>query len=376
MIYATIFFFLFLLIFYLRFLRGVYSGLRSLRPEPLKEIDDFVSVIVPFRNEAENLEKCYRSLTKQNYDDGKYEIIFVNDSSEDDSLNILTRINESPNVKIISREDDGTKRGHKKKAVEAGIKAARGEIIVLTDADCLHGKDWLNYLLSNFDEKTAFVSGPVEIVPNGKLFGELQRLEFAGLVLTGAGLIGKGAPAICNAANLAFKKSVFFEVGGYEGLMELSSGDDELLMQKIASQGKYEIKFSADKESIVKTDAKKNLSDFLEQRKRWASKGLFYKNKKLVFELILIFLFYAALPFQLIYGLFFEKIFLISFFFSFTMKIIFERKILSYGKKRLFPSMPTKLIILAEIVQPFYILFSSIAGLFGNYKWKNRKVAR
>ncbi|NOX17681.1 MAG: glycosyltransferase [Chlorobi bacterium] len=376
MIYATLLLFIFLLIFYLRFLSGVYSGLRSLLPAEIKSINEFVTIVVPFRNEAENIVTCYKSLTAQNYDKEKYEIIFVNDFSEDNSLEVLLKANDASNVKIISREDDKTKRGHKKKAVEAGISAARGEIIVLTDADCVHGKDWLRHLLSNFDDKTAFVSGPVEIDSGGTLFGKLQKLEFAGLVLTGAGLIGKGAPAICNAANLAFKKSVFFEVGGYEGLMNLSSGDDELLMQKIASQGKYEIRFSADKESIVKTDAKKNLSDFLEQRKRWASKGLFYKNKKLVFELILIFLFYAGLLFQLIYGIFFENIFLVSFILSFLMKIIFEYKILSYGGKTLFPSLPLRLLLIAEIVQPIYIVVSSVSGLFGNYAWKNRKVAR
>ncbi len=376
MIYAALMVFIFLLIFYLRFIYGVYSGLHSLFPAEAKSINEFVTIVVPFRNEAENIVTCYESLTTQNYDKKKYEIIFVNDFSEDNSLEVLSKANDASNVKIISRENDKTMRGHKKKAVEAGISAARGEIIVLTDADCVHEKDWLQHLLSNFDDKTAFVSGPVEIDSGGTLFGSLQKLEFAGLVLTGAGLIGKGAPAICNAANLAFKKSVFFEVGGYEGLMNLSSGDDELLMQKIASQGKYEIKFSADKESIVKTEAKKNLSDFLEQRKRWASKGLFYKNKKLVFELILIFLFYAALLFQLIYGLFFEPVFLLSFFASFVLKFIFEYKILSLGKRILFPSLPLKLLLAAEIVQPVYIVVSSLSGLFGNYTWKNRKVAR
>ncbi|MDP2363743.1 MAG: glycosyltransferase, partial [Ignavibacteria bacterium] len=289
---------------YVIFLSKIYSGLSKLTNNASGQIpEEFVSIIVPFRNEEKNIVNTFNCLTSQNYPAKKFEIVFVNDSSNDQSLQLLEKLPRKENVFIYSVPKDYSVNAHKKRAIRFGIEKSKGEIIVTTDADCVHTKDWLKSLLKFMDEKTGFVSGPVEFNSNSNLFSEMQRLEFAGLVITGAGLIGSGNPIICNAANIAYRKKVFEEVGGFTYQMSLSSGDDELLMQKIHRDTDYNIKFALDKNAIVSTEANPSIKDFYHQRKRWASKGLFYGDHLLLIKLVLIFLFYLSLIIQPIFGI-------------------------------------------------------------------------
>jgi cellulose synthase/poly-beta-1,6-N-acetylglucosamine synthase-like glycosyltransferase len=368
---------IFLLLHYSLFLAKIYYGLKNLsNVEEAKILDEYISIIVPFRNEAANIERTYKNLINQNYPSDKYEIIFVNDSSEDDSLKILESLSTKENVKIFSVPEDFSTYAHKKRAVRFGIEKSKGEIIVTTDADCIHKSDWLINLLKYFDEQTGFVSGPVEFLSQENLFVKIQRLEFAGLVITGAGLIGASNPIICNAANIAYRKIVFNEVGGFNYQMSLSSGDDELLMQKINCDTSYKIKFAADKNAMVSTEANQSIKQFFNQRKRWASKGLFYNDKFLIIRLVLIYLFYLSLFIQPLLALFISKIFLYTFVISFFVKILLEYLILKFGIKLLFNSEILKPFIISELFQIPYIIVSAIAGIFGNFEWKGRLIKR
>ncbi len=372
-----IIFFIFLLLHYLLFLYEVYSGLNKLKTAKTINIPSgFVSVIIPFRNESENILKSYNSLSNQNYPKDNFEIIFVNDFSTDDSYKKLSDAISSSHIKVISVPDDYSVNAHKKRAIRFGIENSIGEFIVTTDADCIHSPDWLRTLLSFFDNNTGFVSGPVEFEEGKSLFSKLQKLEFAGLVITGAGLIGAGKPIICNAANIAYRKKVYEEVGGFTYQMNLSSGDDELLMQKINKDTKYKVKFANHRNAIVRTSANKTISEFYQQRKRWASKGLFYKDKILILKLILIYLFYLSFPTQLLLGMFYSNIFMMTFLLFIILKILFEFFVLKNGVKLLFNKKILNVFLLAEIVQIPYIIIAGISGVFGNYIWKNRKINR
>lgn len=371
-----IFVFLFLLLHYCFFLFKVYTGLNRLSNEPEKTLNEFISIIVPFRNEEKNIERTYVNLTAQNYPTNKYEIIFVNDSSEDKSLELLKSLPEKRSVKTLSVPDKFSSNAHKKRAIRFGIENSKGDIIVTTDADCVHQKDWLKNLLKFFDDQTGFVSGPVEFLPQKNLFGKIQRLEFSSLVITGAGLIGSNYPTICNAANLAYRKSVYEEVQGFEHQMDLSSGDDELLMQKIKKDTNYKIKFAAEKNSIVFTDANSTLKEFFFQRKRWASKGLFYSDKNLIVKLILIYLFYLGISLQLIFSLIISSLFLVSLLISILIKSSFEYLVLYRGKRILSDKKILNVFLITEFFQIPYILIAGIAGVFGNYKWKGRTLKR
>ena len=369
--------FTFLVIYYIYFLSNIHKGLSNLKQvNEDKIVSEYVSIIIPFRNEENNLLKNLKSLEQQNYPEDKYEIIYVNDLSTDNSVEILERSKKNNNIKIISVPDNFSPNAHKKRAIRYGIEHAKGEIIVTTDADCTYNKDWLRALLKYMDDQTAFISGPVEFEDSKKLFDRLQRTEFAGLVISGAGLIGINRPAICNAANIAYRKEAFEKVNGFEDQLKLSSGDDELLMQKIWKETDYKIKFCPDKKAVVKTTPNRSLNEFYQQRKRWASKGLFYADKLLILKLILIFLFYLSLLIQLILGVFLSVKFLILFIISLLLKAFFEYLVLKKGTVLLFDKKLLNLFIFAEILHIPYIIISGISGIFGNFTWKERKVSR
>lgn len=369
--------FLLLLIHYIFFLSKIYFGLSKLRNKVSEKIpEEFVSIIVPFRNEEKNIIKTYTSLTSQNYPQKKFEIIFVNDSSVDNSLRLLDNLPKKINVFIYSVPKDYSANAHKKRAIRFGIEKSKGEIIVTTDADCIHKKDWLQNLLKFMDEKTGFISGPVEFIADSNLFTSMQRIEFAGLVISGAGLIGSENPIICNAANIAYRKKAFNEVGGFTYQMSLSSGDDELLMQKIHRDTDYQIKFALDKNAIVLTESNLTLRDFYHQRKRWASKGLFYGDSLLLIKLVLIFSFYLSLLIQPILGFVLSTKFFLTFIFSFLIKLSSEYIILKKGTKLLFDSSILKPFLITELLQVPYILISGFMGMFGNLVWKDRKIRR
>ncbi len=375
----NIFFTIFLLLafYYGFFLIKIYLGLNKLPQSLVNNIpSEFISIIVPFRNEAKNILTTLSNLSNQNYPPGKYEIIFVDDSSTDNSLHLLENAIRKENVSVFSVPREYSINAHKKRAIRFGIEKSRGEIIVTTDADCIHSKDWLKNLLKFMDGETGFISGPVEFIESSNYFGKMQRLEFAGLVITGAGLIGTGKPIICNAANIAYRKKAFLDVGGFTYQMSLSSGDDELLMQKIHRDTGYKIKFALDKNAIVLTTANPTLKDFYHQRKRWASKGLFYGDNLLLLKLIIIFLFYLSLIIQPLLGFILSVKFFLTFFFSVLVKISIEYLVLKKGIGLLFDLKMIKPFFITETLQIPYILVSGFMGMFGNFVWKDRKIRR
>ncbi|MCH7964886.1 MAG: glycosyltransferase [Bacteroidetes bacterium] len=362
---------------YLFFLFSILMGLRNLKPtQPNQNPKELVSIIIPFRNESENIISNFKSIIGQNFPKEKYEVIYVDDSSTDNSFKILNEFPKPKNIKVLSLPKDYSPNAHKKRAIRYGIENSAGEIIITTDADCVYAENWLSSMLSNIDDETGFISGPVEFLDDDGMFSKLQKLEFAGLVIVGAGLIGIGKPTICNAANIAYRKKTYEEVNGFYDQMDLSSGDDELLMQKIAKDTKYKVKFSLLTESIVKTTASKNINEFYHQRKRWASKGLFYKNIRLIITLILIYLFYLGLVIQPFLILFITSSFAYTFGLSLVIKLVLEYLILFKGKNILFPKLSLKPFIFAEFLQVPYIIIAGFSGMFGNLEWKERKIKR
>ncbi|MCP5063649.1 MAG: glycosyltransferase [Ignavibacteriae bacterium] len=369
--------FAFLLLNYLLFLSSILKGLKIVsKNKNISNDKYFVSVIIPFRNEENNLIKSLESLTSQDYADDNFEVIYVDDNSDDNSVKILEEKNNLSNIRIIKSPVSLDERGHKKKALKYAIESCKGEIIITTDADCVHNKTWLSTMVNMFDKETGFVSGPVEFISNKTLFSELQKIEFSSLILVGAGLIGVKQPIICNAANLGFRKAVFDEVGGYDDNLNISSGDDEFLMQKISHQTNYKVKFCSDKNAISFTYPNKSIDEFYQQRKRWASKGLYYVQRTTVAKLVLIFFFYIGLITQLFLGVFSDIIFLYSLKICFILKIIFEYLIVVREGKKLFGKHKIFHFIIAEFIHIPYILVAGISGIFGNYKWKGREIER
>lgn len=369
--------FIILLLNYLSFLYKVRKGIKIVKNSQKQyKNDEFVSVIIPFRNEEKVLLKSIKSLENQTESKSNYEVIYVDDNSNDDSVNLIRNNISCENIRVINSDNKSHERGHKKQAIKIGIENAKGDIIITTDADCVHGTKWLQTMKNSFDDNTGFVSGPVEFLSKNNVFDELQKVEFKGLILTGAGLIGISEPIICNAANLGFRKSAFYMVNGYNDNFNLSSGDDEFLMQKIFYDTNYKVKFCFMKDAISYTQPNASLKDFYFQRKRWASKSLYYVKRITSLRLLFIFLFYFGLLIQLLIAILYSWYFSLTFIFSFFFKIIVEYLIINIDSSYIFEKTRFNYFLLAEIFHVPYIIISSISGLFGNYIWKDRKIKR
>jgi cellulose synthase/poly-beta-1,6-N-acetylglucosamine synthase-like glycosyltransferase len=174
---------------------------------------------------------------------------------------------------------------------------------------------------------------------------------------------------------MGFRKKVFYEIGGYEDLKKFSSGDDELLMQKIFKLTSYKIKFCFDPDALVNTNPSRGLREFFRQRGRWASKGLFYDNKLLVIRLILIYLFFLSIPLFLIASIWGGILYLFLFLYSILAKMIIDYSVMRKGVD-LYGRDSLRFFLPAQIFHIPYILYSAFRGLFGNFSWKGRRVKR
>jgi cellulose synthase/poly-beta-1,6-N-acetylglucosamine synthase-like glycosyltransferase len=335
--------------------------------------NEFVSVIIPFRNESENILTSLESMRNLNYSSDKFEVIYVNDKSDDNSLNILTNALNKGNIKVISVPEDYLSDESKIRAVKFGIDNSNGKIIVTTDCDCTHNSNWLTSMVNCFDQNTGFIAGPVDFVDNNSIFKKLQKLEFAGLVLSGAGLIGIKKPIICNSANLAFRKDVYEKIGGFKVDKGLSYSADEYLMIDIHNSSGWKIKFTWNNDAIVKTKAKNSLKDFFHQRQRWANKDWKLFGRGILLHLVIVYLFFTSLVFQFAAGFMISELFFYSLLISLVIKLISEYQILRYGINFLFDKKLLWLLPLAEVLHIPYILISGISGIL---KISNRKNGR
>ncbi|RZL39816.1 MAG: glycosyltransferase, partial [Pedobacter sp.] len=241
-----------------------------------------VSIIVAARDEELNISKTIDDLIAQNYPDNLTEIIIIDDHSTDKTAEIVLSYADK-NVKLIKLNEDRALNSYKKKAIQTAIGTCSGDLIITTDADCRMGENWLATIVELYEEKDyKMISSPVAYFQEKNLFERLQSLEFLYLIGLGASTIGNKSPSTCNGANLAYEKNTFYEVGGFQGIDDLASGDDELLLHKIAAKYPDKIGFLKNREAIVYTHAKENLSSFIQQRKRWASKSTRYKNKAII----------------------------------------------------------------------------------------------
>jgi cellulose synthase/poly-beta-1,6-N-acetylglucosamine synthase-like glycosyltransferase len=362
---------------YFLFLNSIKNGLDKLNPVRNNSIiQKTITIIIVFRNEGHNILNLINSLNKLEYDQYKLEIIFVDDHSTDQSVSIIKENIELKKYKIIELNRVENSTSYKKHAITQAINSSSGEIILMTDADCIVPPKWIKSTLSVFNDETAIVSGPVTFIEETTFFEKFQKLEFAGLNLVGAGLIGIKRPKIASAANFAIRKKVFFEINGYKGIDGLASGDDELLMQKVDKNTDYRIIYNKSVDAVVKTKGNSTFNEFSQQRIRWASKGLFYNDRKFILQLILIALFYISLPLLLLLGIIDSILYFLVFIFAFIIKMLPEYLVLRYGKKFLFDKSLLKLFLPAQFIQIPYIIFASIMGNFGNYYWKGRKIKR
>lgn len=255
-----------------------------------------VAVLLAARNEAENVADCLRCLVAQDYPKALLEIWIVDDYSEDATPQILAEWAANYSQVHSFSLAHLRKPAGKKSAMEQAILHSRSELIVTTDADCQMGPQWLSQLVGVYEEKQArFLAAPVCFHQCQTAFERWQALDFAGMMgITAAGIRGRYM-YMCNGANLAYPRHLFEAVGGFEGNKHLASGDDMLLLQKIAQQSQAGIHFVKSRAAVVYTKAKPTWNGFVEQRVRWASKSSAYEQQGVNLQLALVWLFMLSL---------------------------------------------------------------------------------
>jgi cellulose synthase/poly-beta-1,6-N-acetylglucosamine synthase-like glycosyltransferase len=329
-----------------------------------------ISVIIPARNEEENIGVLLHSLQKQNYPAALFEVIVVDDHSDDKTAEIAAAF---PFVKVVKLQA-GPVNSYKKKAIETGIGAATGELIVTTDADCIVPETWLSTMAAfKKTTKAVFIAAPVMLVYKNNFLQIFQALDF--LVLQGitAASVQKKIHNMCNGANLAYERKIFYEVNGFSQIDHIASGDDMLLMQKMYTHQPGKICYMLAREAIVKTTAQPTWKSFFNQRIRWASKATHYNDIKIFSALFLVYFFNFSLLVLLITGCFYTYL-LPAFIILLAVKIIIEYSFIYpvavfYERKQLL-----KWFILFQPVHILYTVIAGWLGLFGRFEWKGRKV--
>ncbi len=329
-----------------------------------------ISVIIAARNEEENIGNLLASIDAQTYPKQLFEVIVVDDHSTDNTTGVVKNFEF---VKQIQLQADHIN-SFKKKAIETGIAAASGDIIVTTDADCVVPNNWLKTIAAFKKETGAvFIAAPVAMENKQTLLQAFQSLDF--LVLQGitAASVKKRIHNMCNGANLAYERKIFFEVNGFTGIDHIASGDDMLLMQKIAQRFPGKISYLLSKEAIVTTQAAKTWKEFFSQRIRWASKATNYNDWKIFSALFLVYFFNCSLLALFTAGFWKHNLWwglIVILFIKTLIEFIFLIPVGSFYNKQ-------HLLKLFPLFQPLHIVYTVIAGwfgVFGRFEWKGRRV--
>lgn len=336
-----------------------------------------ISVIIPVRNEASRIEKLLGAIAEQNFPRSLFEVIIVDDHSEDNSKAIVNGLGSPFLLKYIALSEieilSGKKLTGKKQAISQGVLNANGEIMVTTDADCFMDKGWLQSIYNYFERYNAqMVVGAVTFEKEKTFFDKIQTLEFAALIGTGAVALKIGKPNMCNGANLAFTKKAFEEVKGYEGNEHIPSGDDEFLLQKIYACYPKAVHFNSSKEGLVYTNPAKNLHTFTNQRRRWSGKWKLHNSLSIKILAFFIFLVHSSLIASLVAAVgeaIASYIFISGILVKAFVEYVFIKKILDRFEKPFF----LKQFVVLQCLYSFYVIVFGILANFGSFYWKGRK---
>jgi len=254
------------------------SGLKK-----LKEPNDIgkkptVSVIVAARNEEDNIENCLISLAAQNYPNKYFNTYIINDRSDDDTEKIISKfVSNHSNFHLITVNKVPPKTSPKKNALQMGIDASDGAVILTTDADCTPPNGWISGMVKYYNnDSVGFVAGysPINVGERGLKRG-FSHLDSLSLAAVSAGSIGNNYPLTGTGRNLSYRRASFESINGFDGLWQFMSGDDDLLLHKAHHNG-ISVRYSISPSTFVKSNSYDSMVEISNQRRRHASKGIHY----------------------------------------------------------------------------------------------------
>ncbi|MCK0114576.1 glycosyltransferase family 2 protein [Gelidibacter sp. F63206] len=333
------------------------------------------SVIIPFRNEEKMLPALLASIAALNYPKDYFEIIFVDDDSEDLSvhlINSILTIPESTPMDFRVIKNIIISNSPKKDAINLAISKAKYDWIVTTDADCVLPKYWLE----SFDEfiqeqQPDFIVAPITYANCKGFLHNFQLLDVLSLQGATIGGFGIKKPFLCNGANLAYKKELFKILNGFQGNSEIASGDDVFLLEKATAQNASKVHYLKCQEAIVYTSALNSWADLIQQRVRWAAKSTVYKNyfgrlvglivlsqNALLVGLIVLSLTGVLKPQPLLY--------------IFIIKFGIDLSLISKATHFFNQRIHLKHLLLSSLCYPFFGVYVTLLSVFKDFRWKER----
>jgi len=371
-------FFLTLTLYYggaiLFLLRGLLSIPSSGKPAGLT-----FSIVIAARNEEQNIRRCLDAVFTQTMDPARFEVVVVNDRSGDSTGAILKEYaSRHAQLSVVTIQETPKGIAPKKHAIAQGVEKAKNEVIVQTDADCMVPTSWLETIDRTFTPETGLVQGitayerPLSMQP---VFFGLQAVDFLSHGIVAAAAIGARMPINSNANNFAYRRAAFDAVEGYGNVVRtIISGDDDLLLQRIAGSRNWKVRFMADPQGAVSTTPTETLRGVFEQRKRWGSKTVHYSLSQMVF-LSGIFLFYCGIAASFCLG-FFNPVYFVVSGGMIAVKMAGELILMVPGTKLFHQERLRPFILPMSLLQLPMVLAAVVLGVFGRFSWKGERFSR
>jgi cellulose synthase/poly-beta-1,6-N-acetylglucosamine synthase-like glycosyltransferase len=239
----------------------------------------FISIIISARNEEKNIKSCIESIINTDYPEDKHEIIIADDYSTDKTSEIITSFTSKyKNIHSFQPEPDKDNLKGKMNAISQAIDRSSGEIIFITDADCIVPRTWISNTLKYYDSLTGLVCG-ITYTNYDSIFHGIQSLDWIYHLFIAVGCSGFNIPYSCVGNNMSFRRKAYDETGGYKNL-GFSFTEDVKLLQAISTKTNWKCKFPVQKENLVLTMANDSIKQMIHQKKRWASRNRFETGGK------------------------------------------------------------------------------------------------
>ena len=335
-----------------------------------------ISLIIAARNEAERIGLLLESLRSQTRPPD--EIIIVDDRSHDGTSQVVDAFRTVLQQLVVVRVDELPQgSAPKKNALEAGIRRSSGDILCFTDADCIPPPTWIERIESSFGPLTGVVAGlyipiwddsmraPAQLGGLFRRFIEYERFKTSALLV---GSVGIGFPWLASGSNLAYRRRVFDEVGGYKGHHLSLSGDDDLFVQRVRRSTHWKVVALAGPDSSVRTTVPSTWKAFIVQRARHFSAGRYYDpvtalllavyhacNAVATMSLLAAFLFPGE-----------------SYATAYVVKLSADLVLLAAADLRIQRSQAWTWFLPLEVCNVFYILLAGPLGWFSRIRWKEQ----
>lgn len=242
-----------------------------------KESNIKISIVVAAKNEINNMQYLVAALCAQNYSKEDYEVIIIDDNSEDNtyatSKILCAELANFHTIKAENKIFDG-----KKGALDIGIKKAKYPYILVTDADCEPETEWINSFAIGFENGNDFLFGIAPFKVSNSLTNLIARFENLKANFIVFAFAKLGVPYSATARSFGFSKEAFHKILGYQNTIATLSGDDDLLLQE-AIKFKLKIGIITGHNSFVYSKTKNTFCEYANQKARHTSTSLHYSFK-------------------------------------------------------------------------------------------------